>query len=91
MGIVGTLRSRLRERYGSKEGQRLTQQAVERIAVAAQRGVAAMLLSSGLNGYGDIPDNDHVAPQADGGLADSSFRVAFCTLYMGERGFTGLH
>ena len=74
MGIIGTLSSRLKERYGNKEGQRLTQQAVERIAVTSQRGVAAMLLSSGF-GFGDFPESDHASPQADGGLVDSGFRA----------------
>ena len=42
--LLGTLKARLEERFGKREGRELAQQAVERLAVAALRGVGAMLL-----------------------------------------------
>ena len=50
MSVIDTLSGRLKERFGKREGQLLTQQALERIAVATQRGVAALLLHSELGG-----------------------------------------
>ena len=52
MGIVGTLRSRLVEKFGKRGGQALAQQAMERIAVAAMRGVAANGMDDGGRHFG---------------------------------------
>ena len=42
--FLGTLKARLEERFGKREGRELAQRAVERLAVAAMRGVGALLL-----------------------------------------------
>jgi hypothetical protein len=43
--VVSSLRSHMCEKFGQREGQLLTQQAVERISVTCMRGVAAELLA----------------------------------------------
>ena len=73
MRVIGTLRDRLKERFGKREGLFLTQQAMERITVATQRGVAALLLS-GPDGCCSLPA-DSVDPRTDGGVEDKNHKA----------------
>ena len=72
MELVKTLRAKLAESFGKREGQELSHQCIERLAVAAMRGVGAQLLelTSGL--ASSAAPSTHAAPsrsqvEADGG------------------------
>ena len=76
MELIRSLGCKLAERFGKREGRELAQQAVERLAVAAVRGVGAQLagLVAASPGEDDLCSNHArpITPADDGDVTAGS-------------------
>ena len=75
MEVIGDLRSHLCERFGKRQGRVLAQQAVEKIAVACMKGVAAELSQACIEATAPeaLTASAPSPPGVDGGLEDKGY------------------